>query len=152
VLEQGDHLCVIPHASCRTCFILVIIFFNLSRSGPFHVNRQEYENQATIRSFTLIMRSWRCLLSPPQLGIQVFLPHVSEDRFFRSPKVVKEAIMADINDLVQEFWRTSSYVGALFFVIRRLFENLQQCFDFLKVCFATAVDLPDTNLQRWQNS
>ena len=33
-----------------------------SRSGPFHVNRQEYENQVTIRSFALIMqliRSWR---------------------------------------------------------------------------------------------
>ena len=35
--------------------------FNSSRSGPFHVNRQEYENQLTIRSFALIMqliRSW----------------------------------------------------------------------------------------------
>ena len=36
--------------------------FDSSRSGPFHVNRQEYENQVTIRSFALIMqsiRSWR---------------------------------------------------------------------------------------------
>ena len=36
--------------------------FDSSRSGPFHVNRQEYENQITIRSFALIMqsiRSWR---------------------------------------------------------------------------------------------
>jgi hypothetical protein len=36
--------------------------FNSSRSGPFHVNQQEYENQLTIRSFGLIMqliRSWR---------------------------------------------------------------------------------------------
>ena len=36
--------------------------FNPSRSGPFHVNRQEYENQVTIRSFALItqlIRSWR---------------------------------------------------------------------------------------------
>jgi hypothetical protein len=35
---------------------------NSSRSGPFHVNQQEYENQVTIRSFALIMqsiRSWR---------------------------------------------------------------------------------------------
>ena len=35
---------------------------NSSRSGPFHVNRQEYENQVTIRSFALILqsiRSWR---------------------------------------------------------------------------------------------
>ena len=36
--------------------------FDSSRSGPFHVNRPEYENQVTIRSFALIMqsiRSWR---------------------------------------------------------------------------------------------
>jgi hypothetical protein len=36
--------------------------FNSSRSRPFHVNRQEYENQVTVRSFALIMqliRSWR---------------------------------------------------------------------------------------------
>ena len=31
--------------------------FNSSRSGPFYVNRQEYENQVTIRSFALIMQS-----------------------------------------------------------------------------------------------
>jgi hypothetical protein len=30
--------------------------FNSSRSGPFHVNRQEYENQVTIRSFALIIQ------------------------------------------------------------------------------------------------
>ena len=35
--------------------------FNPSRSGPFHINLQEYENQLTIRSFAIIMqliRSW----------------------------------------------------------------------------------------------
>ena len=32
---------------------------NSSRSGPFHVNRQEYENQVIIRSFALIMQSFR---------------------------------------------------------------------------------------------
>ena len=35
---------------------------NPSRSGPFHVDRWEFENQFTIRSFTLILqliRSWR---------------------------------------------------------------------------------------------
>ena len=55
--------------------------------------------------------------------------------------------MTDINDLVQDFWRTSSD-GAIasFFEIRRLFEILQKCFGVLKVCFdvvhvfATAVD------------
>ena len=33
--------------------------FDSSRSGPFHVNRREYENQVTIRSFALIMQSIR---------------------------------------------------------------------------------------------
>ena len=33
--------------------------FDSSRSGPFHVNRQEYENQLTIRSFALIIQSIR---------------------------------------------------------------------------------------------
>ena len=36
--------------------------FDSSRSGPFHVNRQEYEYQVTIRSFAVIMqliRTWR---------------------------------------------------------------------------------------------
>ena len=58
------------------------------------------------------------------------------DRFGFSPKVVKEAIMTDINDLVEELWRTSSYEGS-FFAMCRLFEILQKCFRFfnLKVCF-----------------
>jgi hypothetical protein len=36
--------------------------FDSSRSGPFHVNLQEYDNQITLRSFALIIqliRSWR---------------------------------------------------------------------------------------------
>ena len=44
-----------PHASFGD------YLFNSSRSGPFLVNRQECENQLTIRSFALIMqfiRSW----------------------------------------------------------------------------------------------
>ena len=61
------------------------------------------------------------------------------DHFSRSPKVVKEAIMTDINDLVQEFWRTSSDSDggfeASFFAMRRLFELLQDCFDILEVSF-----------------
>jgi hypothetical protein len=55
------------------------------------------------------------------------------DCFIRSPKVVKEAIMTDINDLVQELWRTSCDVGTSFFAMSRLLEILQSCFD--KVCF-----------------
>ena len=57
------------------------------------------------------------------------------DRFHRSPKAVKDAIMTDINDLVQEFSRASSDVGASFFAMRRLLEVLQRCFDSSEVCF-----------------
>ena len=57
-----------------------------------------------------------------------FTLHVPS-RFRRSPKGVKEAIMTDINDLVQEFWRTSSTrdgtVEASFFEMRRLHELLE---------------------------
>ena len=78
------------------------------------------------------------------------------DRFSRSPKVVKEAIMTDINHLIQEFWGTSSggVEGASLFAMRRLFEILQKCSDIMEVCFvitsvfaATAVDLANINLQ-----
>lgn len=62
-----------------------------------------------------------------------FLP----DRFHRSPTVVKEAIMADINDLVQDFWMTSSdgADGEAYIAMHRLLEILQECFDILEVCF-----------------
>ena len=70
------------------------------------------------------------------------------DRFIRSPKIVKEVIMTDINDFVQESWRTSSdgAVKASFFAMRRLLGILQDCFNNLDVCFAvfaTAVDLAE---------
>ena len=80
-----------------------------------------------------------------------FTSHLPE-HFSRSLKVVKEAIMTDINDLVEEFWKTLSdgAVGAPFFEMRRLFEILQKCFDNLEVrsyisVFATtsSVDLAD---------
>ena len=74
-------------------------------------------------------------------------------RFSRSPKEVKEAIMSVINDLVQEFWRTSSdgADGTSFFAMRRLLEILQrcQCSENFNVCFviisvfATAVNFAD---------
>jgi hypothetical protein len=62
------------------------------------------------------------------------------DRFMRSPEVVNEAIMKNINDLVREFWsfwRTSSngVVGVSFFAMRRLFKILQRCYGILEVCF-----------------
>ena len=59
-------------------------------------------------------------------------------RFSRSPKVVKEVIMTDINDLVRdlEFWMASrdGAGGAAFFAMRRLFEILQGCFGILVCC------------------
>ena len=79
-----------------------------------------------------------------------FASRLSE-RFSRSPQVVKEAIMTDINNLVQEFRRTSRDIGESLFAMRRLFEILQKCFG-IWVCFniitvfATAVNLAD-NLQ-----
>ena len=55
-LHEGVISYVIPHfahASFRD------YLFDSSRSGPFHVNLKEYENQVIIRSFALIMRSIR---------------------------------------------------------------------------------------------
>ena len=59
-----------------------------------------------------------------------FLPN----RFICSPEVVKEAIMTDINDLVQEFSRTSSDVGASFFAMHCLQRILEVCFDIFSDC------------------
>ena len=56
-------------------------------------------------------------------------------RFSCSPKVVKEVIMTDINDLVQEFSSDKAVVGPSFFAMRRLFGILQGCSNFLEVCF-----------------
>ena len=69
-------------------------------------------------------------------------------RFCHSPKIVKEEIMADINDLVQEFWMSSrdGAVGESFVAMWRLLKILQVCFDIIPF-FATAVDLADKNLQ-----
>ena len=55
------------------------------------------------------------------------------DHFSDSPNVVKEAIMKDINDLMQEFWRTpiDGAQGESIFAMRRLHEILRS----LDVCF-----------------
>ena len=66
----------------------------------------------------------RVLHTPTWVYFTSHLP----DRFSRSPQVVKEAIMTDINNLVQEFRRTSCDVGDSLFAMRRLFEILQECF------------------------
>ena len=59
------------------------------------------------------------------------------DLFRRSPKVLNEAITTDLNDLVQEFWRTSSdgSIGAFLFEMHRLHEILHKCIGVLEVCF-----------------
>ena len=73
-------------------------------------------------------------------------------RFRNSPIVVKETIMIDINNLVQEFWSfwsTSSdeAVGTSFFAMRNLLDILQKynsrvCFHIISVFAAVnAVDL-----------
>ena len=56
------------------------------------------------------------------------------DHFILSSNVVKEAVMTDINDLVQEFWKTSTdeVDRESFFAMRRLHEILRRC---MKVCF-----------------
>ena len=56
------------------------------------------------------------------------------DRFNRSLKEVKNAIMTDINDFVEEFWRTSSdgAIEASFHAMHRLHKILQRCWE---VCF-----------------
>ena len=69
------------------------------------------------------------------------------DHFLRSPKAVKEVIMTDINDLVQEFWRTScDEAEASFFAMRRLLNILKVNVDIISV-FATTIDLADKKLQ-----
>ena len=59
--ESGERLVSynIPHFAHAS---FTDYLFDSTRSGPFHVNRQEYGNQLTIRSFAVIMqliRFWR---------------------------------------------------------------------------------------------
>ena len=72
------------------------------------------------------------------------LPH----RFGRSPSVVREAIMTDINDLVQELMASSDGVGASFFAMHRLFKILGMYFHYLVLLipFFATVDLADKYL------
>ena len=165
-LNKAARSYVIPHFAHAS---FSEYLFDSSRSGPFHVDQQEYENQITIRSFGLIMqliRSWRYVIlmifglnihnhNRMSLSSITWVLHTTTwdyftsrlpGRFSRSPKVVKEAIMTDINNLVQEFWRTSNdgADGAPFFEMRRLLEILQNISD---VCvlflftFLRAIDL-----------
>ncbi|KAF8816498.1 hypothetical protein BYT27DRAFT_7182054 [Phlegmacium glaucopus] len=96
------------HASFRDFLV------DSSRSGPFHVNEQEHKNKATIRSFDLITK-W--IRRPWRIHSTTRLPHSATwgyvkfhlpSRFIASPKLVKDAIMTDINELTQEFWEISN--------------------------------------------
>ena len=164
-LNERVTLSVIPHFAHAS---FSDYLFNPSRSGPFHVNRQEYETQLTIRNFVHIVqsiRSWRYVIlvifnpliihnhdrmsSITHTTAWIYITPRLPNCFSRSPNAVKEAIMTDINDLVQEFWSDGA-VGASFCAMRRLHEILQRClevsFDIISV-FATAVNLADKNLQ-----
>ena len=63
--ENVEDGCSIPYYNVIPYFAHASFsdyLFNSSRSGPFHVNREEYENQVAVRGFALIMqsiRSWR---------------------------------------------------------------------------------------------
>ena len=165
-LNKGVISYVIPHFAHAS---FSDYLFDSSRSGPFHINRQEYENQVTIRSFALIMQSiqfWRylilmifCLLiihNHDRISSITRVLHTATwdyftsrlpYRFSRSPKVVKEAIMTDISDLMQDFWSSSDgapAIGSSFFAMRRLFEILQGCFEILEVSVIPLLQLPST--------
>ena len=74
--------------------------------------------------------------------------------FSCSTSVVKEAIMTDINDFVQELMTSSDGVGASFFAMRCLLEILQGCLDILKVCFdiiSVFLRLSNKNLQMFSS-
>ncbi|KAF8816488.1 hypothetical protein BYT27DRAFT_7182040 [Phlegmacium glaucopus] len=90
------------HASFRDFLV------DSSRSGPFHINEREHHNQATIRSFALITkwigRSWR----PPHSKTWDYVKFHLSRYFIESPKPVRDTIMADINELTQEFWKISN--------------------------------------------
>ena len=71
------------------------------------------------------------------------------DRFIRTPKLVREAIMTDITDLVQVCWTASDGAfGASFFAMRHLLKILQGCSDILdlevRFDIITVLRLPST--------
>ena len=66
-----------------------------------------------------------------------YLTSCLSNRFIRAPEVVKEAIMTDINDFAQEFWRisTDETDEETLLAMRHLFKILQKCLDSFEVCF-----------------
>ena len=72
----------------------------------------------------------RVLLNLRAATWDYFISHLPE-QFRHSPKVVKEAIMTDIYDLVQEFWSASTDEtdrGSIF-AMRLLDEILRRCLE-----------------------
>ena len=118
---SSDLIC---HPSLRTCFIWWL-FVRFKSLGP--IPRQstgiwkpgyytELWTHYTINSVILMIFSLSIIHNRDRMSSITrvlhtttwdYFTHHLPDRFFRSPRVVKEAIMTDINDLVQEF-RTSS--------------------------------------------
>ena len=76
-------------------------------------------------------------------------------RFTGSPKAVKEAIMAVINALMQDFWRTSCDSradGASILASHDLVGILEHILMVCYVIIATAADLDDKDLQMQKDS
>ncbi|KAF8816522.1 hypothetical protein BYT27DRAFT_7154559 [Phlegmacium glaucopus] len=115
------------HASFRDFLV------DSSRSGPFHVNEQEHKNQATIRSFALITkcirRSWRTHSTTrlPHSATWYYVQSHLPWHFIESPKRVRDAIMMDINELIQEFWKISNNgaIGVFFTAMLCLMWGLE---------------------------
>ena len=82
----------------------------------------------------------------PHTATWDYITSILKFRLSMSSRVVKNTVMTDINELVQEFWRTSSdeCVDVSFFAMRRLLEVLQRCFDNLEVCLFLFPSLPST--------
>ena len=97
-----------------------------------------------------------CITRVPHATTRAYFTQRLGDLFIFSSEVVKEEIMTDINDLVQEFLTTSSdgaIEGSILAMIHSL-EILKRCFNSLEVCFnivvssfVTAAHLADKNLQ-----
>ncbi|KAF8801464.1 hypothetical protein BYT27DRAFT_7147456 [Phlegmacium glaucopus] len=120
------------HASFRDFLV------DSSRSGRFHVNKQEHKNRATTRSFALITkwigRSWK-IHSTTRLPHSATWDYVTSHlprRFIASPKQVRDAIMTNINELTQEFWKISNsgavdvFFPAMFCLMRILKKDVKE--------------------------
>ena len=104
------------------------------------LNNHNHDNRVTSITRILHITTWDYFTSR--------LPY----RLILSQKVVREAIMTELNDLVQELWRTSSDEAdrTSLFAMHRLLGILGRCFNHSEVCFdfsTTAFDLADKYVQ-----